>query len=72
MGCRLVAAQDLNDRRHAAVLHALLNIFDAIIEEDDIIIETMLLMHVVKHWDSGGRVVGSLFMHRTARARRSE
>lgn len=42
MGCRLVAVQDLNDRRHASALHALLNIFDAIIEEDDII-ETMLL-----------------------------
>ena len=45
MGCRLVAVQDLNDRRRAAALHALLNIFDAIIEEDDII-ETMLLMWV--------------------------
>lgn len=36
MGGRLVAVQDLNDRRHAAALHALLNIFDAIIEDDDI------------------------------------
>ncbi len=31
-----MAVQDLNDRRHAAALHALLNMFDAIIEDDDI------------------------------------
>ena len=31
-----MAVQDLNDRRHAAALHALINIFDAIIEDDDI------------------------------------
>lgn len=46
MGCRLVAVQDLNDRRRAAALHALLNIFDAIIEEDDIIRDH----DVVKQW----------------------
>ena len=38
----MAVEDDWNDCRHAAALQALLNIFDAIIEEDDDIIETML------------------------------